>query len=126
MLVVKYSSFTIAVKNMAEENPADGDVIKEKGKAASKVHSAVEDSQNNPQDTSKSKEDGTKTVPYYKLFSFADSLDFLLMSVGTISAIGNGSSFPLMTIIFGDVINSFGQTGNNKEVVDAVSKVNIV
>ncbi|XP_021822002.1 ABC transporter B family member 4-like [Prunus avium] len=108
---------------MAEENPADGDVIKEEGKAASNGHSAVEDSQNDPQDTTKSKEDGTKTVPYYKLFSFADSLDYLLMSVGTISAIGNGASFPLMTIIFGDVINSFGQTGNNKEVVDAVSKV---
>ncbi|CAL8990951.1 unnamed protein product [Prunus brigantina] len=108
---------------MAEENPADGDVIKEEGKAASNSHSAVEDSQNNPQDTSKSKEDGTKTVPYYKLFSFADPLDYLLMSVGTISAIGNGASFPLMTIIFGDVINSFGQTGNNKEVVDAVSEV---
>ncbi|KAI5349067.1 hypothetical protein L3X38_001954 [Prunus dulcis] len=108
---------------MAEENPADGDVIKEVGKAASNGHSAVEDSQNNPQDRSRSKEDGTKTVSYYKLFSFADSLDYLLMSVGTISAIGNGASVPLMTIIFGDLINSFGQTGNNKEVVDAVSKV---
>ncbi|XP_021821988.1 ABC transporter B family member 11-like [Prunus avium] len=109
---------------MAEENPADGNVIKEQGTAASNGHSAVvEDSQNNPQDTSKSKEDGTKTVPYHKLFSFADSLDYLLMSVGTISAIGNGFCMPLMTIIFGDVINSFGESGNNKDVVDAVSKV---
>ncbi|XP_016647146.1 PREDICTED: ABC transporter B family member 4-like [Prunus mume] len=109
---------------MAEENPADGNVIKEQGTTASNGHSAVvEDSQNNPQDTSKSKEDGTKTVPYYKLFSFADSLDYLLMSIGTISAIGNGVCMPLMTIIFGDVINSFGGSGNNKDVVDAVSKV---
>ncbi|XP_034197975.1 ABC transporter B family member 4-like, partial [Prunus dulcis] len=109
---------------MAEKNPADGNVIKEQGTAASNGHSAVvEDSQNNPQDTSKSKEDGTKTVPYYKLFSFADSLDYLLMSVGTISAIGNGVCMPLMTIIFGDVITSFGEIGNNKDVVDAVSKV---
>ncbi|ONI27765.1 hypothetical protein PRUPE_1G103900 [Prunus persica] len=109
---------------MAEKNPADGNVIKEQGTAASNGHSAVvEDSQNNPQDTSKSKEDGTKTVPYYKLFFFADSLDYLLMSVGTISAIGNGVCMPLMTIIFGDVITSFGEIGNNKDVVDAVSKV---
>ncbi|XP_016647145.1 PREDICTED: ABC transporter B family member 4-like [Prunus mume] len=109
---------------MAEENPAVGNVIKEQGTAASNGHSAVvEDSQNNPQDTTKSKEDGTKTVPYYKLFSFADSLDYLLMSIGTISAIGNGVCMPLMTIIFGDVINSFGGSGNNKDVVDAVSKV---
>ncbi|CAL8990978.1 unnamed protein product [Prunus brigantina] len=109
---------------MAEENPADGNVIKEQGTAASNGHSAVvEDSQNNPQDASKSKEDGTITVPYYKLFSFADSLDYLLMSIGTISAIGNGVCMPLMTIILGDVINSFGGSGNNKDVVDAVSKV---
>ncbi|CAL2226471.1 unnamed protein product [Prunus armeniaca] len=108
---------------MAEENPVDGNVNKEQATTASNGHSAVEDSQNNPQDTSKSKEDGTKTVPYYKLFSFADSLDYLLMSVGTISAIGNGVCMPLMTIIFGNVVNSFGGTENNKEVVDAVSKV---
>ncbi|XP_034226585.1 ABC transporter B family member 11-like [Prunus dulcis] len=106
---------------MAEENPADGNVNKKQGTTASNGHSAVEDSQNHPQDTSKSKE--TKTVPYYKLFSFADSLDYLLMSVGTISAIGNGVCMPLMTIIFGDVITSFGEIGNNKDVVDAVSKV---
>ncbi|XP_021803601.1 ABC transporter B family member 12-like, partial [Prunus avium] len=108
---------------MAEENPADENVNKEQGTTASNGHSAVEDSQNNPHDTNKSKEDGTKTVPYYKLFSFADSLDYLLMSVGTISAIGNGVCMPLMTIIFGDVVNSFGGTENNKEVVDAVTKV---
>ncbi|KAL6292834.1 hypothetical protein ACE6H2_000976 [Prunus campanulata] len=108
---------------MAEENPADENVNKEQGTTASNGHSAGEDSQNNAQDTNNSKEDGTKTVPYYKLFSFADSLDYLLMSVGTISAIGNGVCMPLMTIIFGDVVNSFGGTENNKEVVDAVTKV---
>ena len=45
------------------------------------------------------------------------------MSVGTISGIGNGLCMPLMTIVLGDVINSFGETRNNKEVADAVSKV---
>ncbi|KAB2625083.1 hypothetical protein D8674_016743 [Pyrus ussuriensis x Pyrus communis] len=108
---------------MAEENPVNGDVIKEEGTTASNGKSAVVDSENNAQDTSKSKEDGTKTVPFHKLFSFADSLDYLLMSVGTISAIGNGICMPLMTIILGDVINSFGGAGNTKGVVDAVSEV---
>ena len=112
----------------AQENPLDGDVIKEEA-AASNGHSAVPDSQNvqessnNKEDTCKSKEGGTKAVPFFKLFSFADSMDYLLMSVGTIGAIGNGLCMPLMTIIMGDVINSFGESGNNKQVVDAVSKV---
>ena len=111
---------------MAEENPVNGDVIKEEGTTASNGNSAVVDSENNAQDTSKSKEDGTKTVPFHKLFYFADSLDYLLMSVGTISAIGNGICMPFMTIILGDVINSFGGAGNTKGVVDAVSEVNIL
>ncbi|XP_009353437.2 ABC transporter B family member 11-like [Pyrus x bretschneideri] len=108
---------------MEEENPVDGDVIKKQVTATLKRHSTMQDSQNSKQDSSKNKEDGTKTVPYYKLFSCADTLDHMLMSVGTISAIGNGLCTPLMTVIFGEVINSFGRTGNTKEVVDAVSKV---
>ena len=101
----------------------DEDVIKKQVTATSKGHSAVEDSQNSKKDTSKNKEDGTKKVPFHKLFSFADTLDYILMSVGTISAIGNGLCTPLMTIILGEVINSFGGTG---EVGDAVPKVIVV
>ncbi|XP_050117931.1 ABC transporter B family member 11-like isoform X6 [Malus sylvestris] len=108
---------------MAVENPVDGYVIKKQVTATLKGHSTVQDSKHSKQDSSENKEDGTKTVPYYKLFSFADTLDYMLMSVGTISAIGNGLCTPLMTVIFGEVINSFGRTGNTKEVVDAVSKV---
>ncbi|XP_068333364.1 ABC transporter B family member 11-like [Pyrus communis] len=108
---------------MAEVNPVDGEAVKERDVAASNGDSTAEDSENNAQDMSKSKEDGTKTVPYYKLFSFADSLDYMLMSVGVISAIGNGLCLPLMSVIIGDMINSFGGTGNTKDVVGAVSKV---
>ncbi|XP_024195312.2 ABC transporter B family member 21 [Rosa chinensis] len=50
-------------------------------------------------------------------------MDYLLMSVGTISAIGNGLCMPLMAIVFGDLLTSFLETGNNKRVADAVSKV---
>nr|XP_011463650.1 PREDICTED: ABC transporter B family member 4-like [Fragaria vesca subsp. vesca] len=107
---------------MAAENPSDGDTIKQE--TASYSHPALKVGSNeNRKDTSKSKEDGTKTVPLYKLFSFADSMDYLLMFVGTISAIGNGLVTPLLAIVFGDLINSFTETGNNKRVVDAVSKV---
>nr|XP_043635409.1 ABC transporter B family member 21-like [Erigeron canadensis] len=78
------------------------------------------------QDTGLSKEketEKTETVPFYKLFSFADSTDYILMIVGTIGAMANGVSMPLMTILFGDLINSFGENQNNDEVVDAVTKV---
>jgi len=71
----------------------------------------------------KAKDETTNTVPLYKLFSFADPFDRLLMFVGTVGAIGNGISMPLMTLIFGNMINAFGGSSSTEEVVDEVSKV---
>ncbi|GAU16745.1 hypothetical protein TSUD_199880 [Trifolium subterraneum] len=76
------------------------------------------------QDTKKNKvkDQSNKTVPFYKLFSFADSWDYLLMIVGTTSAVGNGVSMPLMAIIIGDTLDAFGANVNTKQVVHQVSK----
>jgi len=70
-------------------------------------------------------EEKANTVPFYKLFAFADSSDVLLMICGSIGAIGNGMSLPVMTLLFGDLIDSFGKNQNNKDIVDVVSKVKI-
>ncbi|CAA3003403.1 ABC transporter B family member 9-like [Olea europaea subsp. europaea] len=63
-------------------------------------------------------------VPFYKLFAYSDRLDIALIIVGTISAIGNGLTQPLMTLIFGQIINSFGGT-EPSHVVHEVSKVSL-
>lgn len=73
---------------------------------------------------SKDKDETTNTVSLYKLFSFADPLDRLLMLMGTVGAIGNGISLPLMVLIFGTMINAFGESTASK-VVDEVSKVSL-
>ncbi|KAJ8749013.1 hypothetical protein K2173_013456 [Erythroxylum novogranatense] len=65
----------------------------------------------------------TKTVPFYKLFAFADSTDLLLMVIGIVGAVGNGLSMPIMTILFGQLTDSFGQNQNNKDTLHVVSKV---
>jgi len=65
----------------------------------------------------------TNVVPFYKLFCFADSLDHVLIFVGTIGAIGNGLATPLMTVVFGNLIDAFGRATNPREVVHDVSKV---
>ncbi|XP_065637435.1 ABC transporter B family member 4-like isoform X1 [Quercus suber] len=44
------------------------------------------------------------------------------MIFGTIGAIANGLGTPLMTIVFGDLIDSFG---NNKNIVHEVSKISL-
>ncbi|KAL8101133.1 ABC transporter B family member 21-like [Apium graveolens] len=65
----------------------------------------------------------TKVVPFYKLFSFADSKDIILMIIGTVASIGNGVCMPIMSILIGELTDAFGQNQNNNEVVDKVSKV---
>lgn len=63
-----------------------------------------------------------KAVAFYKLFGFADSIDKILMIIGSIGAVGNGISVPLMTVLFGELVDSFGQN-QTKAVISVVSKV---
>ncbi|WVZ69167.1 hypothetical protein U9M48_018000 [Paspalum notatum var. saurae] len=42
------------------------------------------------------------------MFRYADRRDVLLMLVGTVAALANGMGQPIMTVIFGQVINAFG------------------
>ncbi|KAF8008245.1 hypothetical protein BT93_K2039 [Corymbia citriodora subsp. variegata] len=65
------------------------------------------------------------TVPFHKLFLFADFTDMVLMIVGTMGAVGNGLGMPLMTVLFGQLIDSFGTNQHNKDVVHHVSKISL-
>ncbi|KAL5700607.1 ABC-type xenobiotic transporter [Ranunculus cassubicifolius] len=71
----------------------------------------------------KGEEGSDDTVPYYKLFSFADSTDARLMILGTIEAVANGVSMPILTLLLGDLVNAFGQNINNKNTLREVSRV---
>ncbi|KAK8639629.1 hypothetical protein V6N13_138002 [Hibiscus sabdariffa] len=77
----------------------------------------------NQDSESKNGDEKTNSVPFYKLFAFADSTDTLLMIIGTIGAVGNGACMPLMTILFGDLIDAFGENQTDDRVVDVVSRV---
>ncbi|XP_057948239.1 ABC transporter B family member 9-like [Malania oleifera] len=69
-------------------------------------------------------EDEPQRVPFYKLFRFADGLDVALMAVGSISAVANGLAQPLMTLIFGQLIESFGASQPQpSQLIHQVSKI---
>eukprot|EP00258_Populus_trichocarpa_P025336 XP_024441355.1 ABC transporter B family member 21 [Populus trichocarpa] len=113
---------------MAIENGRNGDKSMDEASTSKSLEVEEKSSggRGDQQEPVKSKGDEeTKTVPFLKLFSFADSTDILLMILGTIGAVGNGASFPIMSILFGDLVNSFGQNQNNKDVVDLVTKVSL-
>ncbi|XP_031492300.1 ABC transporter B family member 19 [Nymphaea colorata] len=50
-----------------------------------------------------------QSVPFYKLFSCADGLDWLLMSLGSLGAVVHGSAMPVFFLFFGDLVNGFGK-----------------
>lgn len=62
-------------------------------------------------------------VPYHKLFSFADKADYALMLIGAVTAVGSGLCLPLVSLLFGELANSFGQNVETRSIVDQVSKV---
>lgn len=103
---------------MSEENDLDEEINTEQGTTSAVSLSAEVELQEDSK-----KEESTKVVPYYKLFSFADSIDILLIALGTIAAVGNGITVPLMPVLLGNIINAFGESTNTKQVVDEVSKV---
>lgn len=70
-------------------------------------------------------EGGKTTMAFRRLFGYADAVDKILMAVGTVGAIGNGLCMPLMTILLGEIIDSFGHNQTTNGVVSVISKVYI-
>jgi len=88
------------------------------------VTATVSDSQNQVQvskEMEEHKKDGgskekVKSAPavgFGELFRFADGLDYILMTIGTVGAIVHGCSLPLFLRFFADLVNSFGSNANN-------------
>ena len=68
---------------------------------------------------------GDKRVPFTALFRYADGTDVLLMLLGTVGALANGVTQPIMTVIFGQVINAFGGSVDTGDVLQRVNKVSL-
>jgi hypothetical protein len=68
-----------------------------------------------------------QVVAFYKLFSFADPLDYLLMTVGTIGSVANGLTLPIMTLVLGAITNAFGDNQHNSQaLIQQVSNVRLL
>ena len=63
-----------------------------------------------------------KKVSLLGMFRYADRQDVLLMVVGAAGAVANGVAEPLMTILFGNVIDSFGDS-TAQSIIRSVRKV---
>ncbi|XP_009280328.2 PREDICTED: ATP-binding cassette sub-family B member 5 [Aptenodytes forsteri] len=62
-----------------------------------------------------------RVVGIFELFCYADWVDVLLMVVGLIAAVANGTGLPLMIVVFGEMTNSFVLSGVKSNVSEDTS-----
>ncbi|GJM94530.1 hypothetical protein PR202_ga11180 [Eleusine coracana subsp. coracana] len=65
------------------------------------------------------------SVAFHRLFAFADGADAALMSLGALGAVANGAALPLMTVLFGRLIDAFGGAAAPGDVLRRVSAVSL-
>lgn len=72
----------------------------------------------------KTEKESVPSVGFSQLFRFADGLDYILMTIGTVGAIVHGCSLPIFLRFFADLVNSFGSNANNLDkMTQEVAKV---
>ncbi|KAK4256196.1 hypothetical protein QN277_009093 [Acacia crassicarpa] len=105
------------------ENGLDGHATEHDKATTSKNHT---ETNTNEENREMAKQKGkADTVPFHKLFSFADYTDILLMIAGTIGGIRNGMALPLMMLLIGKMINAFGNNQHSSDITAIVSKVSL-
>ena len=62
----------------------------------------------------------TKSATVFELFGEADILDYGLMALGTIGALGTGAALPVFCILFGQILDNLNSGGNLQQEVDKV------
>lgn len=61
-----------------------------------------------------------RPASYSELFGEADTIDYGLMALGTLGALGTGASLPAFCILFGQALDRLNETGNIQEAVNTI------
>ncbi|KAK2972823.1 hypothetical protein RJ640_028351 [Escallonia rubra] len=86
------------------------------------MHIEQENTNDEIEDTKK--EIAVETLPFYKLLSYADALDWTLMILGTLGSMVHGLAQPVGYLLLGKALNAFGRNINNPDaMVTALYKV---
>ena len=66
-----------------------------------------------------------ETVPYLRLFRFADTREKILIAVGILAAVVGGCSMPVMIILFGNLADAFVSDARSENCLDQNGEFNI-
>ncbi|KAI4306591.1 hypothetical protein L6164_029852 [Bauhinia variegata] len=70
------------------------------------------------------KKNSVNALPFFKLLSYADTLDWTLMALGTLGSIVHGMALPVGYLLLGKALNAYGNhIDNPDEMVKALKKV---
>ncbi|XP_060595692.1 ATP-dependent translocase ABCB1-like [Ruditapes philippinarum] len=87
----------------------------------SKINDKDSDSKNG-----KDKKEDAPMVGIFEVFKYAEKKDVLFMILGTLSAMVHGSAFPIMIIVFGEMIDLFVKSGEFGEVAKLLESMGIL
>jgi ATP-binding cassette subfamily B (MDR/TAP) protein 1 len=59
------------------------------------------------------KPDTFKSATYGELFSEANAIDYLMMTLGTLGALGTGASLPSFLVLFGQMLDRLNSSNGN-------------
>jgi ATP-binding cassette, subfamily B (MDR/TAP), member 1 len=62
----------------------------------------------------------SSSASFRELFREADAMDYALMFIGTIGALGTGASLPVFCILFGRMLDKLNDGGSIQESVNSV------
>ena len=70
-------------------------------------------------------EESVKSVPYFKLFRFADTREKIIITAGVVAAVIGGCSMPVMIILFGNLADAFVSDARSENCLDTNGDFNI-
>ncbi|KAI3870854.1 hypothetical protein MKX03_013745 [Papaver bracteatum] len=90
------------------------------------MHAQQEDDDNNMDEMHEMKrmKSAIKPLPFHKLLSYADPLDWTLMALGTLGSVVHGMAQPIGYLLLGKALNAFGDNIDDTDaMVTALYKV---
>lgn len=54
-----------------------------------------------------------KKISYFKLFRYATPMDYMYIILGTLGGMANGAAMPCWALLFGNLVNAFGNESDN-------------
>jgi ATP-binding cassette subfamily B (MDR/TAP) protein 1 len=99
-----------------QEHKGDGEILQHREQQQQQQQQLGSDKNQLPEE-SKNRKRKRNTVPYYKLYQYADLVDVVLMVLGTLAAISNGLILPALFIVQERVVNSFANLESNPQLL---------